>query len=496
MAGNLASDKSREAAVRLFAATFLCAIGTTLFSLWFFNFYTVAVGGLSPHSLLVVIAGILVIAIGPRLSAASGWKGVVFLGLIGTFAGALLIATIPSLASLGSGIAAIASVFLEVILCRAMLALPNATMRKVFVAATVGGIFVGSYLPLDTSAALFAAPACMTLAIALSISFLENDSWHRAHGAASSIHVRRQIVLRARPVTGLIILAFVAHLASANAAPLAPKLAGGAYLVALAILWLSAIAHDDTSHISLIRCLIPISATVCAMRLAGSFSVEAVAFVETALGIIVWTGIIIVALDLATYAEVPFSTIMGGVYLLLTSPAALIYLVSLAVPSLTAALSSSLADAAIICLLVFCGLYLLNEQSLDSLFWGAHDDATNKSPNEDSTSPAAVDRESGSVAFRPASAPPVLSSATSSERETVDTIAHLAAEAQLTAREQEVLGLLAEGRSAPFIAEYLSIERSTAKTHVARIYAKLGVHTRQELISLVLSAKGFGATGR
>ena len=47
-----------------------------------------------------------------------------------------------------------------------------------------------------------------------------------------------------------------------------------------------------------------------------------------------------------------------------------------------------------------------------------------------------------------------------------------------------------------FIAEYLSIERSTAKTHVARIYAKLGVHTRQELISLVLSAKGLGSAER
>lgn len=56
------------------------------------------------------------------------------------------------------------------------------------------------------------------------------------------------------------------------------------------------------------------------MRLSGGFGAEAVAFVETALGIIVWTGIIVVALDLATYAEVPFSTIMGGVYLLLTAP--------------------------------------------------------------------------------------------------------------------------------------------------------------------------------
>ena len=140
---------------------------------------------------------------------------------------------------------------------------------------------------------------------------------------------------------------------------------------------------------------------------------------------------------------------------------------------------------------MFCGLYLLNEQSLDDLFWGAHDDE-GKTSNDGEALPA-TDEGEASATFHnlDLSASP---SATASECETVDAIARLAAEAQLTAREQEVLGLLAEGRSAPFIAEYLSIERSTAKTHVARIYAKLGVHTRQELISLVLSAKGLEAT--
>ena len=188
-----------------------------------------------------------------------------------------------------------------------------------------------------------------------------------------------------------------------------------------------------------------------------------------------------------------FGTIMGGVYLLLTGPAALIYLMSLAAPSLPTMLSSSLADAAIICLLVFCGLYLLNEQSLDDLFWGAHDaEGTNR--NEDDASPATAREEAAPTPLAPDST--TSPSAASSEQEAADTIARLAAEAQLTAREHEVLGLLAEGRSAPFIAEYLSIERSTAKTHVARIYAKLGVHTRQELISLVLSAKGLGSAER
>lgn len=356
-------------------------------------------------------------------------------------------------------------------------------MRKVFVVATVGGAFIGSYLPIDTSAMLFVAPACIMIAVALAVPLFENDLQSQTTGVRSVVRVRRRITLRPRPTVGLILLAFVAHLASANAAVLSPGQAASAYIAALAILWLSAIIHDDTSHISLIRCLVLISAIVCVMRLSGSFNSYAVTFVETALGVIVWTGIIVVALDLATYAKASFFTIMGGVYLLLTGPAALIYLTSMLSPSLYTLLFSGPTDAIIVCLLVFCGLYLLNEQSLDGLFWGAHN--SNNESDEDGASRTASE-EAAAVSAPSVFNPPSPSFAVPPGNDTVN---RLAADAQLTAREQEVLGLLAEGRSAPFIAEYLSIERSTAKTHVARIYTKLNVHTRQELISLVLNMK-------
>lgn len=55
----------------------------------------------------------------------------------------------------------------------------------------------------------------------------------------------------------------------------------------------------------------------------------------------------------------------------------------------------------------------------------------------------------------------------------------------LTPRETEVLGLLARGRSVPYIRDALCISRQTAATHAKRIYAKLGVHSKQELIDLV-----------
>jgi DNA-binding NarL/FixJ family response regulator len=50
--------------------------------------------------------------------------------------------------------------------------------------------------------------------------------------------------------------------------------------------------------------------------------------------------------------------------------------------------------------------------------------------------------------------------------------------AGLTAREREVLRLLADGASNSEIAERLVISRKTASVHVSNILAKLGVATR------------------
>jgi predicted ATPase/DNA-binding CsgD family transcriptional regulator len=60
---------------------------------------------------------------------------------------------------------------------------------------------------------------------------------------------------------------------------------------------------------------------------------------------------------------------------------------------------------------------------------------------------------------------------------------HGAPAVQLTARERDVLELLAEGLSDRAIADALFIERSSVRTHVTNLFAKLGVNSRTAAVS-------------
>ena len=55
----------------------------------------------------------------------------------------------------------------------------------------------------------------------------------------------------------------------------------------------------------------------------------------------------------------------------------------------------------------------------------------------------------------------------------------------LTDRETDIFLLLAQGRTSPYISSELLIGVNTVNTHKRRIYQKLGIHTKQELIDKV-----------
>ena len=62
---------------------------------------------------------------------------------------------------------------------------------------------------------------------------------------------------------------------------------------------------------------------------------------------------------------------------------------------------------------------------------------------------------------------------------------YLASLGSLTPRETEIFLLIAKGRSTPRIQEELNVSANTVNTHTSHIYAKLKVHSRQELLDLI-----------
>lgn len=55
----------------------------------------------------------------------------------------------------------------------------------------------------------------------------------------------------------------------------------------------------------------------------------------------------------------------------------------------------------------------------------------------------------------------------------------------LSVRERQILELFAQGRSANWIADFLTISKNTVRSHLRAIYTKLDVHTRQELLDFL-----------
>lgn len=65
-----------------------------------------------------------------------------------------------------------------------------------------------------------------------------------------------------------------------------------------------------------------------------------------------------------------------------------------------------------------------------------------------------------------------------------DTCVAISERYALSRRESEILALALRGRTSERIANELTVTKSTVDTHLRRIYAKTGVHSRQELLDL------------
>ena len=131
---------------------------------------------------------------------------------------------------------------------------------------------------------------------------------------------------------------------------------------------------------------------------------------------------------------------------------------------LSPAVASALSTVSLWILFIGClaiGLYVLKQQRTEQLL---------ASPNAAASGAATEHLEDASDLF-------------------AARLAAVAEPAGLTSREQEILGLYAQGRSAVYIAEKLVLSNYTVKTHIRRAYAKLDVHSRQDLLDLLQGAQ-------
>lgn len=75
---------------------------------------------------------------------------------------------------------------------------------------------------------------------------------------------------------------------------------------------------------------------------------------------------------------------------------------------------------------------------------------------------------------------------------------HVVARHEITPREAEVMALIVQGKSYSDIADDLNISMPTVKTHISRVYRKMGVSHKVELINVLKSAetcRGFQSHG-
>jgi DNA-binding CsgD family transcriptional regulator len=97
----------------------------------------------------------------------------------------------------------------------------------------------------------------------------------------------------------------------------------------------------------------------------------------------------------------------------------------------------------------------------------------------------ALSMDQGPAGFWPLINAPSLRGDTPSQEALGAAVDQIADEYSLTQREQEFFSYLASGRSIPWICSHLKISDGTGRSHARHIYAKLQVHSRQQLLDFV-----------
>lgn len=175
--------------------------------------------------------------------------------------------------------------------------------------------------------------------------------------------------------------------------------------------------------------------------------------------------------DLASYSSAKPLKIFAGYYFIVRSFSSLGLLMNTSDEQLLLADGSfSLLGVALASAAIVAAVWLMTETHLNDFFWGNTLQVLGESGNASS-------RDAGTE--EPAFEVDDLKS--SVERR----VQALSDEYDLSPRERDVLDLIAMGRSSTYVAEELFLSANTVRKHIAHIYAKCDVHSKQELLTKV-----------
>ena len=260
---------------------------------------------------------------------------------------------------------------------------------------------------------------------------------------------KRHIKVRSTAFVGIVIVTLSANIslnAMSDPAAESPLFAELSLAAVAVVMWLMLVRPSFPRYSALIKLVLTmfISAFI-AFASVEMFSPIAQMLAFSA-GALFWFAVVLLATETSSYAQIPRTRLLASVYAVLASQGFFAAMISSVIPEDTA--QAHVMYACVAVLLVLAALWLVGERDVSLFLLGEQVDPPHNL------------NMAGQVAL-------------ASER------------FGLTAREEEVLGLYAQGRSAPFIAEQFGISQNTVKSHLSNIYAKMGVHSRQELISSV-----------
>lgn len=258
---------------------------------------------------------------------------------------------------------------------------------------------------------------------------------------------RRPVRLRPQVFIGLVVLIAAGRLSEnlvvANAGMALPLgvlsiAAAGTVMVAMFVL------YPATSYVNAARVIVTLFVFSYVMAAMDWFTGSVAAFLAYTAGRFLICTLILAGIELASSVKGCSLRVIACAYAIQASGTVF----DAVIPTLGLSVLNSASAAVMGIALAFAAIWLLNERSIGATF-------SEFSEEPHPCVPHACREETAKATFG------------------------------FTPKESEICDYLMEGRSIPFIAEALVVSENTVKSHVSRMYAKTGVHTRQEFITVV-----------